>query len=307
MRYTLRQLQVFEAIGRHGTVSAAADRLSMSQSAASTSLAELERQFECRLFDRHGKRLRLNATGMLVLPKIRDLLDRAAEVEGLLSGSLGFGPLRVGATLTIGNYLGALLVGEYQRRHSGGRVTLEVENTTRIASRVASFDLDLGLIEGEWDDPDLEVADWVADELAVFAAPGHPLAGDQETPLERGLEEWWIVREPGSGTRQTLDRALGPRRGELKVRMELEHTEGIKRAVEAGLGLGCVSRLALKDAFARGTLAEIRLRDVDLRRRFRFLLHRQKYHTPGMDAFLGLCREVAAGAARSDDMVIPPA
>ena len=106
MRYSLRQLEVFAAIGQFGTVSAAAERLSMSQSAASTSLSELENQFDCRLFDRNGKRLRLNETGRLLLPKARELLDRASEVEAILAGGLTFGALRVGATLTIGNYLG---------------------------------------------------------------------------------------------------------------------------------------------------------------------------------------------------------
>jgi DNA-binding transcriptional LysR family regulator len=303
LRYTLRQLQVFLAVGQAGTVSDAAQRLAMSQSAASTSLAELERQFDCRLFDRHGKRLRLNATGQLLLPKARELLDRAAEVEAILAGGMGFGPLRVGATLTIGNYLGTVLVGEFMRRYPGSPVTLEVDNTTRIGARVADFELDLGLIEGESDNPALQMTDWVADELAVFCAPTHPLAKARSVGIERVLEEQWLVRERGSGTRQTLDRALGKWRSRLKIRLELEHTEGIKRAVESGLGIGCVSRLALKDAFRRGSLVEVKLRGIDLRRRFYFLLHRQKYHTPGIDAFLGLCREASAKARRSDDMV----
>jgi DNA-binding transcriptional LysR family regulator len=304
MRYTLRQLQVFAAVGRYGTVSEAAARLSMSQSAASTSLAELERQFDRSLFDRHGKRLRLNAEGEQLLPKALDLLDRAEEIETLLTGGMRYGTVRVGATLTIGNYLGALLAGEFMRRHPGSRVTLEVANTTRIAARVAAFELDLGLIEGEWHGPDLEMTDWVPDELAVFGPPGHPLADAADVPLDRALEEWWILREPGSGTRQTFDRAIGERRTRLNVRMELEHTEGIKRAVESGLGIGCVSRLALKEAFRRGSLAEIRLAGLDLRRNFHFLLHREKYRSAGIDAFIGLCREVSASVARSDDIAI---
>src|SRR5689334_6278794 len=111
MRYSLRQLEVFAAIAQTGSVSGAAEKLNMSQSAASGSLAELERQFACPLFDRHGKRLRLNASGHLLLPKANELLDRASEIEALLGGKAKFGPLRIGATLTIGNYLGTLLVG----------------------------------------------------------------------------------------------------------------------------------------------------------------------------------------------------
>ena len=304
MRYSLRQLEVFAAIGQFGTVSAAAERLSMSQSAASTSLSELENQFDCRLFDRNGKRLLLNETGRLLLPKARELLDRASEVEAILAGGLTFGALRVGATLTIGNYLGTLLVSEFMRRHPGSQVALEVHNTTHIAERVKAFELDLGLIEGEYDDKDLVMTDWVADELAVFCAPDHPLAKRRSLTMALVLEEWWIVRESGSGTRQTLDRALSQWRNQLKIRLELEHTEAIMHAVQAGLGIGCVSRLALKESFRRGSLVELKLKEIDLRRKFHFLLHKQKYRTPGIDAFLSLCREVSANAKRSDDIVI---
>lgn len=304
MRYSLRQLEVFAAIGQHGTVSEAAGRLSMSQSAASTSLSELERQFDCKLFDRNGKRLRLNEIGRLLLPKARELLDRAAEVEAMLAGGTAFGSLRVGATLTIGNYLGTLLVGEFMRRHPGSRVTLEVNNTTRIAERVKEFELDLGLIEGECDDPALDMTDWVADELTIFCAPDHPLATRRQVNVNHVLEEWWIVREPGSGTRQTLDRAMRLWRERWKIRLELEHTEAIVHAVQAGLGIGCVSRLALKESFRHGSLIELKLKEIDLSRKFHFLLHKQKYRTPGIDAFLRLCREVSANAHRSDEIVV---
>ncbi|MEO5862856.1 MAG: LysR substrate-binding domain-containing protein [Burkholderiales bacterium] len=304
MRYSFRQLEVFAAIGQYGTVSDAADRLSMSQSAASTSLSELELQFDCRLFDRTGKRLRLNEAGRSLLPKARELLDRANEVEAMLAAGTLFGSLRVGATLTIGNYLATLLVGEFMVRHPGSRVALEVNNTTRIAERVKDFELDLGLIEGESYDSELEMTDWIADELAVFCAPDHPLVRRRKVNINHVLEEYWIVREPGSGTRQTLDRAMRLWHERWKIRLELEHTEAIMHAVQAGLGIGCVSRLALKESFRRGSLIELKLAELDLSRKFHFLLHRQKYRTPGIDAFLMLCREVSSKAARSDEIVI---
>ena len=106
MHYTLRQLEVFVAVAQHESVSQAARALAMSQSATSTALAELERQFDCQLLDRMGKRLKLNALGFQLLPKAVALLDRGEEIEELLRGQQGVGALDVGATLTIGNYLG---------------------------------------------------------------------------------------------------------------------------------------------------------------------------------------------------------
>src|SRR3954470_5689461 len=104
MRYTLRQLEVFLAVAREGSVSRAARALSMSQSAASGSLAEIERQFDVRLFDRVGKRLALSALGGSVRARAEALLEQAGELEQALAGGGEAGRLRVGATLTIGNY-----------------------------------------------------------------------------------------------------------------------------------------------------------------------------------------------------------
>ena len=103
MKFSLRQIEVLVAIGRESSVSRAAEALSMTQSATSMALAELEKQFGTRLFDRQGKRLQLNTEGRELLPRAMELLDRAQELESLLEGKTGAGSLRIGATLTIGN------------------------------------------------------------------------------------------------------------------------------------------------------------------------------------------------------------
>ena len=293
MRFTLRQLQVFAAIGRIGNVSQAADHLALSQSAASTALAELERQSGRSLFDRVGKRLKLNEIGRALLPKALEMLDRGAEIEALLSGRGGPGGLRFGATLTIGNYLGPILIEQYWQRHPGAAIRLEVGNTQRIAARVAAFDLDLGLIEGEIADPDLILSDWIEDELAVFCGPDHPLTASGTASIDRLLDERWVVREPGSGTRQALDRAMSPYGSRWHFGLELEHTEAIKRMVETGRCVSCISRIALQDAFKIGRLVEIRVPELALKRRYYFVLHRQKYRTPAIEAFMAVCRDIA--------------
>ncbi|GKW50531.1 LysR family transcriptional regulator [Halomonas sp. NCCP-2165] len=305
MRYTLRQLEVFVAVAQHESVSRAARVLALSQSAASTALAELERQFDCQLLDRIGKRLKLNALGFQLLPKAVALLDRAEEIEELLRGQHGVGSLDVGATLTIGNYLATLLIGDFMQRHPGSRVRLSVRNTQSIIERIVQHELDLGLIEGDCQHEDLVMQSWVEDELVVFCGPEHPLAGGEAVPLERLMREAWIMREPGSGTRLTLEHAARHRRGRFNTLLELEHTEGIKRAVESGLGIGCVSRLALRDAFRRGSLVPITTPELDLRRQFAFIWHRHKYLTTGMREFLKLCRQLTEGVERSDQIALP--
>lgn len=306
MRFTLRQLQVFVSVAQQGSVSRAAESLSLSQSAASTSLTELERQSGCQLFDRVGKRLSLNALGHQLLPQAVALLDQAREIEDLLNGKSGFGSLAVGATLTVGNYLATLLIGSFMQRHPECQVSLHVQNTANIVQQIAHYELDLGLIEGDCQHPDIEVQPWVEDELTVFCAPQHPLAKRGIASLEQLTQEAWILREQGSGTRLTFDQAMRHHPQSLNVRLELEHTEAIKRAVESGLGIGCISRLALRDAFRRGSLVAVDTPELDLRRQFYFIWHRQKYQTSAMREFLEQCRTLTAGVTRSDQIVLPP-
>ncbi|GAA0392707.1 HTH-type transcriptional activator CmpR [Pseudomonas extremaustralis] len=305
MRFTLRQLQVFVAVAQQESVSRAAGLLALSQSAASTSITELERQSSCQLFDRAGKRLSLNALGRQLLPQAVALLDQAKEIEDLLNGKSGFGSLAVGATLTIGNYLATLLIGSFMQQHPESQVKLHVQNTAHIVHQVAHYEIDLGLIEGDCSHPDIEVQTWVEDELVVFCAPQHHLAKRGVATMEELTHEAWILREQGSGTRLTFDQAMRHHRSALNIRLELEHTEAIKRAVESGLGIGCISRLALRDAFRRGSLVPVETPDLDLARQFYFIWHKQKYQTSAMREFLELCRAFTAGVQRSDEIVLP--
>jgi DNA-binding transcriptional LysR family regulator len=304
MHFSLRQIGVFVAVARHQSVSRAGEELALSQSATSAALAELERQYDTQLFDRFGKTLRLNELGQALLPQAVELIERAAALESALEGRAGFGTLRLGATLTIGNYLATLIVADFLQRHPESTLDLKVHNTATIVERLARHEIDLGLIEGRCRRPELLIEPWVADELVVFCAPTHPLGRRGSATLAELADEDWIVREPGSGTRETLDRAW-PDEQPLKVRLELEHTEAIKRAVEFGLGIGCISRLALRDAFRRGSLVAVETPELDLRRDFHFVWHRRKFQTAGMREFVALCRALTAGIERADQIVWP--
>ncbi len=293
MRYTLRQLEVFLATARFENISRAAESLAMSQSAASGALQDLERQFDIRLFDRAGKRLQLNDLGRALQPQAQALLDQARALEAGFAGRADTGTLKIGATLTIGNYLAVGLMARFMNEQPGNRVALTVDNTAHIAAGVAGFNLDLGLVEGELSHPELVITPWREDELIAFCAPDHVLAKRYRLNDDDLLAATWILREPGSGTRQTFDRALHGLLPRLNILLELQHTEAIKRAVEAGLGIGCLSRITLRDAFQRGSLVALDMPHRDLRRHFHFVLHRRKFISPGIERWLELCRASA--------------
>lgn len=293
MRFTLRQLQVFIAVANHQNLTRAADELSMSQSAASSALKDLEDRYDVLLFDRIGKRLQLNEQGLLIRSKAEALLAQAQELEQALLNHDEIGSLSVGATLSIGNYLAIKLVADYMALHPHAKVHLEVANTAHIVDKVLSYEIDVGLIEGEINHPDLDTSFWRHDELAIFCSPEHPLA--QKQRKQESLDEAdllaapWIMREPGSGTRQAFERVLHHLLPRLKVALELQHTEAIKRATEAGLGIGCLSLITLEDAFKRGSLVRLNLPEYDFTRNLYLIVHRQKYRSAGIQAWLKLC------------------
>ena len=288
MRYTIRQLEVFLAVARTGSVSRAGHELAMSQSAVSGSLADLERQFDVRLFDRLGKRLQLSDVGRALRSRAEAIFDQARELESALAKQTDDARLRVGATLTIGNYVVVPLMARYMREGHGALIRLDIANTETITRRVANFELDVGLIEGELAHPELVITPFRDDELVVFAAPTHPLAKKRRVSDADLRSADWIVREHGSGTRQAFDRAMTGILPELHLALELPHTEVIKRAVEAGLGVGCVSRLALADAFHARTLKPCPVPHRDFHRRFYTVLHRQKHVGSGLRRWLDL-------------------
>lgn len=299
MKYTLRQLEVFLAVAHTENISRAAVGLAMSQSAASGALRDLEQQFDIQLFDRRGKRLQLNELGRLLRPRAEALLDQARELELALSRHADVGQLKLGATLTIGNYLAVELIARFMAKYRSA-VSLHVANTADIVSRVANFDLDIGLVEGEPRHADLAVTHWLGDELVVFCAPTHPLARVGVLSDADLLAAEWILRESGSGTRQAFDRAMAGILPDLAVQLELQHTEAIKRAVEKQLGISCLSRIALEDAFRSGRLVPLAVPHRNFQREFYIVLHRHKYRTAGIEHWLELCSQVALEASRGD-------
>lgn len=297
IRFTLKQAQVFVSIAKLGSVSRAAQSLSLSQSAASTALSELEKLYGCRLFDRLGNRLHINGLGELLMPKALALLDQATAMEQLLSAQSDMGTVSVAASLTIGNYHAPRIAAAYMAAHPAGKIKLNIRNTDAIVQDLLRFELDLGLIEAEVHDPELVLEPWLHDDLVVFAAPDHPLVGQKAVNAAMLETQIWVLREGGSGTRGTFEQALARRLGRapaLEVALALDQNEAIKQAVLAGIGLGCMSSLAVQDDLKQGRLVALDVSGLELRRNFSLVWHREKYLTAGMQVFMQMCRDLAS-------------
>ncbi|HCT39820.1 MAG TPA: LysR family transcriptional regulator [Moraxellaceae bacterium] len=300
MRITLKQLEVFIAVAQSGNVTRASESLNITQSATSMSLSDFETQLGRKLFDRVGKRLQLNDSGRLLLPKALDAIARVSEIESIASSDAALiGQLRIGASLTIGNYMLPGMIGSFMQHHPGAQVTLDVANTRHVIQALEQFQIDVGFIEGFCHQPDIEVIPWCRDELVIFAAPAHPLASARTIAADDLAAADWILREPGSGTREIFDNAILGRISRLNLLMEFGHTEAIKRAVETGIGIGCASRRTLEDALAAGSVVVLPTPFLNLERELYLLIHRQKYRTQGLEAFLDHCRKAVTSPAHT--------
>jgi len=286
MRITLRQLEIFAAIYQEQTVTGAARRIGLSQAATSQALAELENLLERRLFDRHGRRIVLNANGRELLPASIQVLDRVREIEGAAAGQ----PLnlRLYASLTTGNYMLPALIARFARRHPNARFHVAIGNTERVIASLLHFESDAGWIEGTASHPDLVASPWREDELVLVAAPDHPLAGRRAT-AEQLANARWVLRESGSGTRHVFEEAI---KGRFQARhhpIEMGGIGAMKRAVMEGAGLTCISRSAVELELKLRQLRRVYAPWLDLRRQITVLIHREKYLDSGLREFLRFC------------------
>ena len=303
---TLEQLRIFVAIADRQHVTATARALNLTQSAVSNALAALEERHAIRLFDRVGRGIVLNENGRMFLGEARAVIARATLAEAVLADLSGLrrGRLGVFASQTIAGYwLPARLV-RFHQRHPAIELDVHVGNTREVAEAVLGGRCELGVVEGEVGHALLDQSVVGTDRLLVLTHPSHPWTrlrapcpGDSDGPRLNNQDLGrapWIMREPGSGTRSSLEVALvaaGCDLRALTVRMTLPSNEAVLNAVQAGDGVAVLSEHVAHAALAAGLVAAV---PFELpARRFRLLRHRDRYRTRAADAFLACLDENA--------------
>ncbi|HEU5327705.1 MAG: LysR family transcriptional regulator [Thermomicrobiales bacterium] len=284
------RLRLFLAVAEQGSVTRAAEALHISQPAVTRALHELERDTGLPLVEHVGRGIALTEAGRLLASYARRLFDLVAEAERALDETRGLrqGRLAVGASTTIGIYLLPEVLGVYRAQYPGIELFLDIGNTTVIAERLQRRLLDIALVEGPVDAAELGLAvtPYRDDDLVLIVAPGHSLAGRRVTSADLAALQW-ILREPGSGTRAVVDRALAAVGITPQTSLELGSTEAIKRAVAAGLGVSIVSHLAVGQELALGRLAVVPVDDLNITRQLTIL---QRVNTRPQPVGLALLR-----------------
>jgi DNA-binding transcriptional LysR family regulator len=297
---TLRQLEVFVAVARARSFRRAAEALHATQPALSQHIRQLEAELGAPVFDRLGRTVSLTEAGRTLEEHARRVLlalDEArraiADVQGLKRGSLV-----VGASSTPGLYVLPSVVGDFKARYPGVDLRLRIANSRLIEERVRANELDLGVVGGHGLVRGEEcLAVGLDDELVLVVAPTHRWAGRRTIAPERLAEEPLLVREEGSATRQVTEHAL--RQGGVRYRagMEFDHTEAIKQAVLAGLGVAFLSVYAVRGEVAGRRLATLRLDGLRIRRHFHVIHHEARALGPSARAFIELLGRVRIGRA----------
>jgi len=306
MHLTLRQLKVFESVARHLNYTRAAEELHLTQPAVSMQVKQLEDSLGVALFEQLGKRIHLTEAGQEVLTYARAVNQQLDELEAELNRIKGLsgGRLRI-SVATTANYFIPTLLGTFSRRYQDVTVTLDVTNRETLLQQLSENTVDLVIMGQPPAEADVEAVAFMDNPLVVVAPSGHPLAGKKKIPLDRLQEETFLVREPGSGTRIAMERFFNERGMKLKTGMEVGSNEAIKQSVQAGLGLGLLSRATIEQELALKRLQVLDIADFPIMRHW-YVVHRKgKRLSATAEAFKRfMCSE--AGALLDTKMTKPP-
>lgn len=292
MSITLRQLEIFIAVAETAQVTKASKKLFVTQSAVSMALAELENQLGGSLFDRHGRSLILNARGRYLLPLGKDIVSQVGNIETIMSerNDKLRGQINIAASSSVGNYILPYLIGAFKKAHPKVLVNMLVYNTKIVEGMVKDSTVDIGFVEGVVVDSDLLARPWFKDELVILTAPADPLANNESFQIERDLpHSRWIMREKGSGTAAIFREKMKDHMDNVKIVMEMGHPESVKRAVESGVGVACLSALTICREVENGWLKSLKIEGVDMKRQLRIISRKDKPVDDALAEFLAFC------------------
>lgn len=280
MKFTLKQLQLFVNTAKYQSISKGAEACHITQAAASIALGQLEQALGAPLFDRVGKRLRLNCVGRDLLGQATAIVDRAnamqqfqEQTQAALTGSI-----TIGASTTIANYVLPQKLARFKQQYANINIDVEIANTSSIIEKVLAFDVDFAYIEGFCKHPQIELTVWQQDQLEIICRNGHLLTQKKHLTRKDLKKYAWVMREPGSGTRAVFDNALCA--DELGgVEITLNSTEAIASYVCNSDCLGYVSSSYFMDAMRGQGLVRLKVAQLDLQRNFYMLMHESKYQS----------------------------
>lgn len=240
---TLRQIKVFESVARHLSYSRAAKELFLTQPAVSMQVKQLEENVGIHLFEQVGKKVSLTEAGhelnhyaRTISRQLTDLEVALDELKGLERGKLNI------SVVSTANYFTPRLLARFCQLYEGITVSLNVSNRDSVLQQVTDNLTDLAIMGRPPKEMDMESESFMENPLVIIASPDHPLCGESSISIKKLAKETFVVREPGSGTRGAMERFFEEHHVNINQGMEADTTDAIIQAVQAGMGLGIMSR-----------------------------------------------------------------
>jgi DNA-binding transcriptional LysR family regulator len=293
----LRQLAIFRAVHKRGTLSGAAAELSITQPAVSAQMKDLRVELAAPLFRPRGRRLELTEAGEELLTyaeRILALVEEAREATQARARSGGL--VRIAASSTPGVSLLPPLIAAFRKKSPRVTIRLQVVNTQAVEEKLRAGEVDVGVVGGRLTAADLVVEPWRDDELGLAVPPGHRLAPRRWIAPDALAGETLLAREHGSATRMTYEAAFLQAGFPLPEPQVLGDTEAIKHAVAAGMGVSILSRFSVGEELRASRLKWLRIKGVELRRPLQLLYPRGPARSPAVAEFLALLRSAAHGS-----------
>jgi len=260
MAITLNQLSSFLAVAREGSVSGAAEKLYVTQPSISAAVSALSRELEVDLTERVGRGIGLTAAGEAFRPYAADVLGLVEQGKQAAREAADFSrrSLRLVAVATAAEYVVPSLLRAFHRLHPEVNLSLDVANRASVFERVLEHEADVAIAGRPPDDERIAGLAFLKNELALIVAPDDALASGRVRP-EQLADRVWLMREPGSGTRQLVAEFLAENNLRPQT-LTLGSNGAIKEAVRLGLGVSLQSRVAVEHELREGALAEISVR-----------------------------------------------
>ncbi len=275
MKITLRQIEIFLQVVELQNLTRVADGLSLSQSAVSMSIKELESIIGKQLFDRMNKKLILNEIGRSFHSAVLPIYKKLDDIESEFKNSEDKGNVRVGASTTIIDYLIPTIVCDYMGRYPNVKIELKEGNTKDILTLIKEGKIDMGFIEGSVEDSEIIKEAIGEDELVVVSSSEE--FKDKEYKLKELADYKWVLREKGSGTREVFLNYIKPSISKLNIFLELGHTESIKSLVLSKKPITCLSILAVNNEIEQGSMFRVNIKDFHCTRTLYAVYHKDKY------------------------------
>jgi len=291
----IHQVHIFNIAAKTLSITKTAKKMHLSQPSVSIQIKDLEDALNVRLFDRINRKITLTDAGKVFFEYSERLLGLIDEINAVMTefGSGDVGRIVLGASSTVGVYVLPKFLGEFKELFPKAEISLHIQNRQEAVEQCIEGELDFAFMQEPPKHPDLQAEFFMKDELVIVCSPRHRWAHRDHLTMKTlsSGPEPIILREEGSGTRGLIEYVLKRYGIEKKVTMELSSSEGIKRAVEANLGVAVLSRNVILNELKNKTLLALPIRDLNTVRDFYVVRTRKRKSTPLMMKFFDFILE----------------